>query len=92
MTEISNQTAYRTLFELRSGEPSFRVGISAAGLVYVTECLAGNSAFMYGEIHVYRISKEEYRKYLEEARKRGKLKKAVRKGCATMEELERYAK
>lgn len=97
MTEISNnQISFRKLFDVKSYPEMhlcFFVAISGNGeLLYITEEVASMGITDIGlQRHIYRLDKAEFRDRLEQARRNGKLQKAIKKGYTTIEEVEKLS-
>ena len=95
MTEISNrQISFRKLFDVKSYPEMhlcFFVAISNGGdLLYITEEVASMGITDMGlQRRIYRLDTDEFRDRVEQARRNGKLQKAIKKGYTTLEEVEK---
>ena len=82
---------FNTMIDLNICENT-AIGITNAGeLLYIENKLMNNSSAYWGESVFYGINKEEFCKYLEQARARGYIKEAIQKGKTTEEELKRLS-
>ncbi|MBR5405094.1 MAG: hypothetical protein K6E36_06140 [Oscillospiraceae bacterium] len=97
MKEISDsRISFRKLFDVKSYPEQllrFFVAVSGSGdLLYITEEVTGMGITDMGlQRHIYRLDKAEFRERLEQARRNGKLQKAIRKGDTTLEEVEKLS-
>ena len=97
MTELKDQNIrYRELFELKNyQEKHIRIFIGIADngdLLYITENEESASTDIYLKHTLFHISKQEYAGYLEQAKRRGKLEKAIKRRLISLEEAERYCR
>ncbi|MBP0968446.1 MAG: hypothetical protein J5722_12485 [Oscillospiraceae bacterium] len=97
MTELRDDNIrYKELFPVKNcPEQHMRIFIGLAengDLLYITESEEGMFTDIYLKRRFCRIDKQEYAEYLEQARRRGKLEKAIRRGLITLEEAERYCR
>ena len=82
---------FNTMIDLNICENT-AIGITNAGeLLYIENKLMNNSSTYWGESVFYGINKEEFCKYLEQARARGYIREAIQKGKTTEEELKRLS-
>lgn len=87
---------YRELFDIlvdsNVGEV-ISIGITNDGsIIYIDDKLMNNSSAYWTQTDIFSIDRDEFRKYLDIARSRGHLAKALKKGLTTEEELERLSK
>lgn len=97
MTELRNENLnYRVLFHVKDvPEQHMRafIGVSTDDeLLYITETEEGHFTDICLHRRFYQIDHQEYADYLERAKRRGKLEKAIKLGWTTPEEAERYCR
>ena len=95
MTELRDENIkYQVLFHVKNdAEQHMRAFVGISGdddLLYITETEEGYFTDICLHRRFYRIDTQEYAGYLERAKRRGKLDKAIRLGWTTWEEVERY--
>lgn len=83
---------YRELFSIMIDSnrcEDTAIGITNDGeLLYIENKLMNNSSAYWVQSVIYSINKEEFCKFLEQARFRGYIEKAIKSGKITEEELE----
>lgn len=82
---------FNTMIDLRICE-HIAIGITNDGkLLYIDNKLMNNSSAYWVQSIFYSINKEEFCKFLEQARSRGYIEKAIQKGKTTEEELKKLS-